>query len=214
MMTEYVENSETSADKDDLILVESVKAGDMDSFDPLLRRYEGKIYNYLLRLSGSLDDARDLTQDTFLKVFRGLESFRGDSKFSTWLYRIASNTFLQSKRRGKFEPEELMSIEGMTGEPEVSAGEPLPEWAQNPVDKLLQQELVDVIKEAISSMPEQFRTVVVLRDVENFSTQDVGEILDLTVPAVKSRLHRARLMLRDKLNEYFSNGKKFKSREH
>ncbi len=151
-------------------------------------------------------DAEDLVQETFLTVFRYLKDFRYETKFKNWLYRVAASTCIKKLRKSKFAPERELSLEEFApGE----VAEPLarvPEWAQLPLERLLNEELLSTLNEAILSLPEQYRIVVVLRDVEGFSTDEAAQILNLSAANVKVRLHRARLFLREKLKGYYDHG--------
>jgi RNA polymerase sigma-70 factor (ECF subfamily) len=153
---------------------------------------------------GSPDDARDILQDTFLKVYDHLDKFRGDSRLSTWIYRIAMNEALMKIRREKGR---MVSLDTF----KVSEGEvrslDIEDWAQKPLDKLLTRELGDRMDAAVSRLPEDYRAVFLLRDIEGLSNADIARVLDISVPAVKSRLHRARLFLRGELSKYFAREK-------
>ena len=140
-------------------------------------------------------------QDAFLSAFRGLKNFKAESTFSTWLYRIATNASLMKYRRrreGHVSLEQSQSSDG--------SGEPLqiPDWTAQPLTELLSSETREVMNDGIDKLPEELRTVFVLRDVEGLSNAEVADVLHLSVAAVKSRLHRARIALRDRLNRYFS----------
>ena len=189
---------------EELKLVESCRRGDYDCFEKIVGEHEKKIYNLALRMLGSPDDARDILQDTFLKVYDHLDKFRGDSRLSTWIYRIAMNEALMKIRREKGR---MVSLDTF----KVSEGEvrslDIEDWAQKPLDKLLTRELGKEMDTAVSGLPEDYRAVFLLRDVEGLSNADIARVLDISVPAVKSRLHRARLFLRGELSKYFAREK-------
>lgn len=188
------------ADKD-APLIERIIAGDQVAFTELVRRYEGKVYQLALRLTGNQMDANDVIQEVFLSVYQKLHTFRGQAAFSSWLYRITANASFaklnQRKRAAAVSIDDVMpAVEGQ------SPGGTFSEWSQKPDTILFNKEARAALEKAISDLPEEFRTVVILRDVENQSNQEVAEILNLSVAAVKSRLHRARLALRRTLGEY------------
>ena len=184
-------------------LVSLVKSGNYDAFEELVKRYEGKIYGHSLRLLGNQQDAEDVLQETFLNAFRGLGDFRGDSTFSTWIYRIATNNALMKLRKAK----------GRFGEfdeelppPEILEKGPSGDFDMSPGDVLLEKELLDELSSAVEKLPEKYRTIFLLRDVEEFSTEKTAEILGISTSAVKSRLHRARIFLREALGHIFDEG--------
>jgi RNA polymerase sigma-70 factor (ECF subfamily) len=148
-------------------------------------------------------DAEDMVQDTFLNVFQYLEGFRYETKFRNWLYRVATSACLKKKRRSKYAPDRELSLDEFLPADESSVSTDLPRWASQPLDQVLDGELASVIREALLDLPEKYRIVVVLRDVEGFSTQETAEILDLTPTNIKVRLHRARLFLREALKSYY-----------
>lgn len=181
-------------------LVELAQGGDTRAFDELVLRYRDRVFRLCSRILRHDDDAAEAVQDAFLSAFRGLPRFKSESTFSTWLYRIATNASLMKLRRRR---EGHVSLE-QSQQPE-GEGEPLaiPDWSTQPLDEVLDSELREVLGREIESLPANEREVFVLRDVMGESNGDVASELGLTVAAVKSRLHRARLHLRDRLNRHF-----------
>ena len=174
---------------------------DRRAFDELVRRYQDKVYRLAYRILRNEDDAAETLQEAFLSAYRGLKKFKVESTFSTWLYRVATNAALMRYRRRR---EGHISIEqSQTVGDDV---EPLtiPDWSTMPLNELLDRETKEVMEEGIERLAEELRTVFVLRDVEGLSNAEAAEVLDLSIPAVKSRLHRARLALRDRLSRYFA----------
>jgi RNA polymerase sigma-70 factor (ECF subfamily) len=190
----------------DTELIEAINSGRRELFQELVRRYEQKLYNFGLRMCGDVYDAEDLVQETFLNVFRYLKDFRHETKFKNWLYRVATSACIKKRRKSKFAPERELSLEEFVPSEEAQAATNVPDWARMPLVQLLSEELSNVIKEAILSLPEKYRLVIVLRDLEGFSTAETAQILNLKPSNVKVRLHRARLFLRDKLKGYFEDG--------
>ncbi len=204
MMTPKSENKREQ-DKD-RNLIKAINAGRSDLFHLLVKRYQHKLYNFGLRMCGNKHDAEDMVQDTFLNVFRFLNDFRHESKFKNWLYKIAASACLQKKRVSKYapEPEKELSWEALTSVIDVKKLSETPRWASQPLENVLNAELSDHIKAAILALPEKYRVVIVLRDIEGFSTAEAAKILGLTRANVKVRLHRARLFLKENLEGYFS----------
>ena len=189
----------------DFELVRAINSGQFDRFPELVKRYEQKLYNFSLRMCRDAADAEDTVQETFLNVFRYLKDFRYETKFKNWLYRVASSTCIKKRRKSKFAPQKELSLDEFYPKSEAEVPQQVPDWAQMPLDKVLSNELLDKINEAIVSLPEKYRLVIVLRDVEGFNTAETAQILNLSDANVKVRLHRARLFLRDRLKGYFEN---------
>ncbi len=187
----------------DFSAVDRFKAGDAKAFDELVVRYEGKMYGFLMRMCGCADRAQDIVQETFLTAYRYIKGFRGDASFKTWLYRIASTSCMKSKRRRKNEPARLVSLDDLVPGEGETAGLVESSWPATPAEDLLNRELADYIQNSLMELPEKYRIVFVLRDVEGFSAEEAARTLKISVPAVKSRLHRARLFLRKELSAYY-----------
>jgi RNA polymerase sigma-70 factor (ECF subfamily) len=186
-------------------LIEEVRQGRAEALDALVSRYETKVYNLAFRMLGNKEDAEDALQDTFLNVVRSLGGFKSKSSFSTWLYRVATNAALtrlrQKSRREKSEGEFLDQVYSVK---DAAHSQPhLVDWSAGPARRLLDEEARQIMEDAVNELPEIYRVVFILRDVQGLPAVEVAEILDLSVPAVKSRLHRARLYLRNRLSDYF-----------
>ncbi len=189
----------------DFELIRAINSGQFDRFPDLVKRYEQKLYNFSLRMCRDATDAEDTVQETFLNVFRYLKDFRYETKFKNWLYRVAASTCIKKRRKSKFAPDRELSLDEFFPQDETEVPDQVPKWALMPLDKLLNDELLDKINAAIFTLPEKYRLVIVLRDIEGFSTAETAQILNLSDANVKVRLHRARLFLRDKLKGYFEN---------
>ena len=199
------QNQKTIVKDEDFDLIQSINSGQDERFQDLVERYEQKLYNFSLRMCRDHRDAEDMVQDTFLNVFRYLKDFRYETKFKNWLYKVAASTCIKKRRKSKFAPEKELSLDEFRPNDEAEIPEQVPEWALMPLDKLLNAELAGAINRAILSIPKKYRMVIVLRDIEEFSTAETAQILNLSPANVKVRLHRARLFLRDKLKGYFEN---------
>lgn len=186
---------------DELTLVHRAREGDTTAFNDLVRRYERKIYRLAMNITQNAEDAEDVLQETFLKAYEHLGDFQGNSKFYTWLVRIAVNEALMKLRKRKSDRTVPLDEPVETGEETVVRE--IAVWDQDPETKYSQEELSGILKEAIESLRPAFRTVFVLRDIEELSTEETAQALGISVPAVKSRLLRARLQLREKLTRFF-----------
>lgn len=190
-------------DVKDTELIQAINSGREDLFYELVRRYQKSLYNFGMRMCDSPSDTEDMVQDTFLNVFKYLKGFRYETKFKNWLYRVATSACLKKKRRSKFAPDRELSLDEFLPADESAMSMDLPRWASQPLEQVLDEELGEVIQQALLDLPEKYRLVVVLRDVEGFNTQETAEILDLTPTNIKVRLHRARLFLREALKTYY-----------
>ena len=189
-------------------LVEMAQNGDRNAFTILVKRYQDRVYNLIYRYVGNVEDALDLTQETFIKAFVKLGEFRGNSKFYTWLYRIAVNACIDFRRRerisivhwddikpnefDRLDMDESMNSVDVVGED------------NNPEMHMLKSELKQIVREAISALPEHLRIVLILREYEDLSYEEIASIVGCRVGTVKSRLFQAREMLKRKLSPYIS----------
>ncbi|HVB56274.1 MAG TPA: sigma-70 family RNA polymerase sigma factor [Candidatus Acidoferrales bacterium] len=188
---------------DEPVLVAAAKAGDITAFETLVGRYERKIFRLTQNITQNREDAEDAMQESFLKAFEHLGEFQGNSRFYTWLVRIAVNQALMKLRRRR--PNQVSLDE------EVDTGEDMiprevEDWGPSPEERYEQVELSEILSQVVGELDPAFRIVFQLRDIEELSTEEAAEALGLSVPAVKSRLLRARLKLRQKLNRYFRRG--------
>lgn len=190
----------------DLELVERARAGDTDAFYALVRQYQRTVYWAAFGLLGNSADAEEISQETFLKCFQHLDQFRGDSRFSTWLTQIALNEARQRLRKQR--PALYDSLEAADTSDENRSWLPrfLADWRENPEQQYAGEELRRIVTKAVESLPPIYRTVLLLRDLEQMSNEEVAQALGLSLPAMKSRLLRARLQLRDKLAPHFRRG--------
>jgi RNA polymerase sigma-70 factor (ECF subfamily) len=186
---------------EELMLVQAAKGGDVAAFEELVKRYDRNVFRIAQHITQNREDAEDVVQDAFLKAYQNLGQFQGQSKFYTWLVRIAVNEALMRLRRRR--PERMVSLDEDVKTEDDSVPREVADWAPNPEQLYNQSELKDILTRTIQGLPPSFRTVFVLRDVEGLSTEEAAEALDLSIPAVKSRLLRARLQLRERLSRYF-----------
>lgn len=184
----------------DTELVAEFRNGNTDAYAEIINRYTQKVHNLALRITRNAEDAEEVLQDVFVTVYRKIDKFEGKSAFSSWLYRITANTAFMKLRKRKQTP--AVSLE--------EVAQPIKENyvgdRSDTSDTTLmcsKHELRDEIERAVARLPEEYRIIFVLRDIDGLSNQEVGEILHLSVPAVKSRLHRSRLMLRRKLQKFY-----------
>ena len=193
--------SPTSVIDDEAPLVARAQKGDAEAFSELVRRYERKIYRLAKNITQNDEDAEDVLQDAFLKAYENLPGFHGNSKFYTWIVRIAVNESLMKLRKRKGDRFVSLDEPVNTGEEEVKRE--IAVWEDNPEQQYSREELQTILNEAVDSLKPDFRTVFVLRDIEELSTEETAETMGISVPAVKSRLLRARLALREKLTRQF-----------
>jgi len=196
-----IESKVSEPVSDESVLVNAARNGDVGAFEQLVRRYDRNVFRIAQHITQNQEDAEDVVQDAFLKAFQNLGQFQGKSKFYTWLVRIAVNEALMRLRRRR--PERMVSLDEEVRTEEDSTPREVADWSPNPEQLYSQAELKDILSKTIQGLPPGFRTVFVLRDVEALSTEETAEALNLSIPAVKSRLMRARLQLRDRLNKYF-----------
>ncbi len=181
-------------------LIAKIKEGDLASFSEIIERYTQKVHNLAMRITRNEEDTEEILQDVFVTVFHKADRFEGKSAFSSWLYRITVNTAFMKLRKRRQSP--AVSIEEVSASVKDS-------WVGTTADAsdvnyiCSRHELRAEIDAAIAQLPEEYRTIFVLRDVDGLSNQEVGEVLGLSVPAVKSRLHRSRLMLRKSLQKFY-----------
>lgn len=180
-------------------LVARAQKGDKLAFEQLTLRYETKIYNLILHLTGNRTTAKDILQETFINAYRSLKKFRGKSKFSTWLYKIAVNFCLMHRRKKKI----TISLDDYLQTDKDEKPRQVPDWADNPDATSENNELKGRLNTAIEELPDDYKSVLILSDVEGLSNKEINKVLGLSVPAIKSRLHRARLFVREKLSDYF-----------
>jgi RNA polymerase sigma-70 factor, ECF subfamily len=189
---------------DEPALVAAAKRGEVPAFEELVTRYERKIFRLTRNITGNMQDAEDAMQEAFLKSYEHLANFKGESRFYTWLVRIAVNEALMKLRRrhpGEFSIDEEVGAGG-----EELMPRELDDWGPTPEERYQQVEMQEILSEAIDKLEPDFRIVFILRDVEELSAEETAKLLDLTITATKSRLLRARLKLRQRLNRYFREG--------
>src|SRR3954471_1928938 len=190
---------------EELQLVQAAKGGDVSAFEDLVKRYDRNVFRIAQHITQNREDAEDVVQDAFLKAYQNLGQFQGNSKFYTWLVRIAVNEALMKLRKRK--SDKTVSMDEDVETEDGSVPREVADWSPNPEQQYRQAELSDILEKTIQGLPMGFRTVFMLRDVEGLSTEETAETLGLSVPAVKSRLLRARLQLRERLNRYFKKKK-------
>jgi RNA polymerase sigma-70 factor (ECF subfamily) len=190
---------------DELALVQAAKRGDLEAFSQLVNRYDRNVFRIAQHITHNEEDAQDVVQDAFLKAYQNLEQFQGNSMFYTWLVRIAVNEALMKLRKRR--TDRTVSLDEDVETEDGAMPREVADWSPNPEQLYGQSELGDILKKTVQGLPPGFRTVFVLRDVEGLSTEETAEMLGLSVPAVKSRLLRARLQLRERLARYFKSRK-------
>ncbi len=196
-----IQHSISDPPSEELVLVRAAKGGDDKAFGELVKRYDRNVFRIAQHITQNREDAEDVVQDAFLKAYTNLQQFQEQSKFYTWLVRIAVNEALMKLRRRR--PERMVSLDEDIKTEDDSVPREVADWAPNPEQNYNQAELKEILSRTIQGLPPGFRTVFLLRDVEGLSTEETAEALELSIPAVKSRLLRARLQLRERLNRFF-----------
>ncbi len=178
-------------------LIARCKRGDLDAFNELIKKYEKPVYNFAYRLTGRYDDAQDVAQDAFVRVYNAIGSFRGDASFSTWMFRITTNVFLDERKKSKAHPtsslDEYITTEESSMARQIEDPSPTPEALTEGMERS------QILEQAIQSLPDYQRAMVILYHTEQKSYEEIAEIMDLPIGTVKSRLNRARLALKEKL---------------
>ena len=185
----------------DRALLAKIHGDEPGAFEQFVSSYGDRIYAFGMRVCGHREDARDVAQDTLLQAYRSLKKLEHPEALRSWLYRVVSNACLMKRRKGKFEPRRELSLdELMPSGPDEAAAE-IPDPSSRPDDTVARKELQSVVREAIAALPKHYRVVLVLRDMEQLTTPETAEVLDLPESTIKMRLHRARLMIRKHLVE-------------
>lgn len=178
----------------DTELLDAARGGDRAALERLLERHQGRVFRFGMKMCGEEDDAKDVLQETLLAAARNIRDFRGASAVSTWLYTIARSFCIKKRRTSKFAPERVESLDAASQEAQA-----VPDAARGPEEELAGRQVQSALQEAIGGLDPMYREVLVLRDVEGLSAPEVAEILGLSVEAVKSRLHRARVAVRERV---------------
>lgn len=185
----------------DLDLIANFQKGCTRSFEQLISRYETKVHNLAMRLTRNTEDAEEVLQDVFVTVYRKIDGFEGKAKFSSWLYRITVNAAFMKLRKRK--QDQSVSLDDMLPHLQNKAITQQDAFGARSDSLALNNEIREALETAIGKLPDDYRAVFILRDIDGLSNKEVGEILGLSIPAVKSRLHRSRLMLRRRLRRFY-----------
>ena len=190
---------ESLSEDADAAVVAKVKAGDTDAFEELVRRHGRRVYRSLIGILGNVQEAEDALQDCFLKAFQHLPEFEGRARFSTWLVRIAINTGIQRLRGRK-------DFDSLDEEADDFKPRRVQAWNENPEESYSREELKRIVEQEVMKLPAKYRVALMLRDLEELSTEQAANALGLTVPGLKARVLRGRLMLRESMVAYFAKG--------
>jgi RNA polymerase sigma-70 factor, ECF subfamily len=187
----------------DATLVEALRRDDPQAMEDLVERYANRVYRLALRITGSNEDAEEVTQDALWTAGRKVHTFKGDSAFGSWLYRVTANAAYMKLRSRRSRSNEIALDDVL---PALDGGhfEPMDDWSPRVDEQALQGELREVLEGAIDQLPADYRTALVLHDIEGLSNPDIAEALGISLPAVKSRVHRSRLFLRKRLSSYMA----------
>lgn len=180
-------------------------AGDAEAFDHFVDYFRAKVYHYSWLMCGHREDAEEVAQETLLKVFESADQLREPGKVKSWVFRIARNACLMKRRKSIFAPSRELSLDELMPTTRREGGQvriEIADWSSLPDGKVLRSEMRELLEKAIRDLPEMYRSVILLRDMEELSTQETSRILDVSEDVVKTRLHRARLAIRQILDEY------------
>jgi RNA polymerase sigma-70 factor (ECF subfamily) len=197
--------NETGTTSREVVLAEALMAGDVSAFDEFVEVFRTRLFHYSLLMCGHREDAEEVSQDTLLKVFENFNQLQDPRHVKAWVFRIAKNACLLKRRRSIFAPKTELSLEDYLPRLEESQGNvrmQIADWHMVPEDLALQSELKTILQNAVRELPEIYRSVLLLRDAEGLSTEEASQILEINPDAVKTRLHRARLAIRQKLDRH------------
>ena len=183
-------------------LIDEAKVGNFEAFGDLVTLYEKKIYNYCLRMTNRREDAEDLTQEVFVRVYKGLKGFQGNSQFSTWIFRIAHNICIDHYRKSKFTTVSLNQPKNEEDQREMD----LPSEDPTPEEEALRKEQQEFLLKCIGELRLEYKTVIILRDIQHHSYEEIAEILDVPLGTVKSHISRARSALREAVRPLLQGG--------
>ena len=189
---------------EDADLLSRIRADAPGAFDEFVARFGGRLYAFGMKFCGEREDAKDVLQDTLLTAYRSMGGLEHAEAMTSWLYRVAANACLMKRRKGRFEPDREISLDELLPGPGEDARVQIPDPAALPHDDAVREETRMRVRKAIGDLPPAYRIVMVMRDMEQLSTQEVADALSLEISAVKMRLHRARLMVRKTLEESYA----------
>lgn len=187
-------------------LARALISGDAGAFDRFVEVFRSKIFQYSFLMCGHREDAEEVAQDTLMKVFENFDQLREPERIRPWVFRIAKNACLMKRRKSVFAPAQELSIDDFLPHSHEDAGNrklEIADWSALPDDQVLRREVQAVVRRAIEELPEIYRSVILLRDIEELTTEEAAQVLDVSQEVVKTRLHRARLAIRQKLDDYF-----------
>ncbi|MDQ1334925.1 MAG: hypothetical protein QG552_1875 [Thermodesulfobacteriota bacterium] len=198
--------NERATESIDHHLISEFKAGSMEAMEKIVERYEDRIFTFGLKMCGHLQDAEDIAQETFLNAFKYLKDFREETKLKNWLFKIATTACIRKRRKKKCEPNHEISLDSFFPQNGDHPTYDIPDVSDDPSDSMLRAELKNIIDAAIHSLSHKYRLVFNLRDIEGFSTEETADILGISTQSVKTRLHRARLYLRERISNAYKEG--------
>jgi RNA polymerase sigma-70 factor, ECF subfamily len=192
-------------------LARDLLSGDLGAFDRFVEMYRAKIFQYSYMMCGQREDAEEVAQETLLKVFQSLDQLRDPERLKAWVFTIARNACFMKRRKSVFAPQRELSLEELMPAASDDGGQrriQIADWGALPDTEVLRRELRGELDRAIGELPDMYRAVVLLRDIEELTTEEAAEVLGVSIEVIKTRLHRARLALRQKLDAYLRSAAK------
>jgi len=186
--------------------LENLRSGDPEAVERALESLQSAVYGFGMKVCGNHEDAEDTTQETLLRLARSLKEFPDARALAVWLYKVAKTQCLMSRRKSKFAPAQMLSLEALMPRPEDVAGAPSKPWPITPEEVVLRGEIRDRLEHAVLALPKPYRLVLILRDMEQLNTKEVAEVMEISEETAKMRLHRARVSVRNVLEKYLHTG--------
>jgi RNA polymerase sigma-70 factor (ECF subfamily) len=188
--------------------LEILNSGEPRAVERALESLQTAVYSFGMKFCGNREDAEDTAQETLLRLARSLKDFPDSRALAVWLYKVAKTQCLMSRRKGKFAPTHMLSLDALMPEPHDSAWAAAQSWAITPEEAVLRREFRDHLQQAVLALPKPYRLVLILRDMEQLNTKEVAKVMDISEDTAKMRLHRARVFVRNALEKYFRPGSK------
>jgi RNA polymerase sigma-70 factor (ECF subfamily) len=184
--------------------LEMLKSGDPAAVEQAIQSLQNAVYAFGMKVCGNREDAEDTAQETLIRLARSIKEFPDGRALAVWLYKVAKSQCLMGRRKSKFAPAQMLSLDALMPEQHDAARSTLKPWPITPEEAVLRREFRDHLEQVVLALPKPYRLVLILRDMEQLNTREVAEVMDITKQTVKMRLHRARVFVRNALERYFA----------